>query len=299
MKSEHLTNGIFLVLIGGLLLFRNMGVIPAIPWGNLLQFWPMLIVIAGLQLLFPKGFFSILAPLVLVVTVAVALLGYTPFDFSREWHGEYTNQTIAAEDSFELGQLRVIDVPISNVHIVANPLLAEDEIQVGGYRSLITTPQATTYQTRTQFTVTGTGNRRNRFFSNISVPPLNVRLNTATDWDIALEMGVAVGVLDLTGLNWQRITVDAGITNLTLQLNQGEVGRQIRINSGLSRLVLEVHRNANVRINSSTPGFLTNLENQGFTRQGDIYLAPYFNPNIPITEVFVDSGLSNINVRWQ
>jgi len=123
-------------------------------------------------------------------------------------------------------------------------------------------------------------------------------LSPALLWNFDLHMGIGLGVLDLRDLQWQRVDIGTGITNLTFRLAESDQERTLDIAAGIGQVRLELPRTANVRAAVSSPSFLHNLERQGFSEHGGDYVSPGYNEDGAVTRIKIDSGIANIQVRW-
>lgn len=71
-KNPSFFGAFFLICIGVLLLLNNLGYLSWLIWSDLFRFWPVLLIIAGIQMIFPKNFISqFLASL-----IGVIILGF-------------------------------------------------------------------------------------------------------------------------------------------------------------------------------------------------------------------------------
>lgn len=70
---------VFLVAIGSVLLLNNLNIIPWSSWENLVKFWPMLLILWGLEMLLGGGKLANLVVTVIGVSLLVLILGsYVP-----------------------------------------------------------------------------------------------------------------------------------------------------------------------------------------------------------------------------
>ncbi len=85
MSPARFRWGILFVLIGGLLLLNNLGVLPWWTWPDILSLWPLLLIAIGVEKIFTRSkveFIAYLAPVALaVIVVWVAFDGFSTGDF--------------------------------------------------------------------------------------------------------------------------------------------------------------------------------------------------------------------------
>lgn len=299
MNSRHLTNGTFLVIIGLLLLSASLGITPSIPWWNLLSFWPILFVIAGLRLLFPRGVLALLAPLVLILTITAAFSGYSPANFTRQWWGEYKSQLIQADSLKPTALLNIRDIPMGNIDLKSDAALPGGTVKVTSHSNLITANQVPSIGQGNLFTLQRSSSRR--FPNNLNAfvsQPIDISISSAEQWDFSFTMGIVSGVLDLTDIQWNKLKVDSGISHLTLNLKNSGKNQEIEFRTGISHLTLYIPTDINLRITSQTPFFLRKLEKEGFKREQDVYTSPNFSPTLPYLEMHLETGIGLISVHW-
>ncbi len=298
MKSRLLTNGTVLIIIGVIFLLRNLGIPTVIPWVNLWQLWPMFLVVLGLQILFPRGVLSIIAPVVLVFTLVIAFLGAPLFPWTTP---DYMEASFPLQTDVSHGELRVQNVPVANISLQANTALHPPAVLFGGERTLIGDWGATQRDTSGIYTVKGHRSLGGQFSTfNGSRAQLDLSINPTLDWNFNFDIAVINGRLDLTDLLWSNLVLSSGIANLTIRLGTAFAdGAEIHINSGISRVALEVSQDVGLRITTSTPSFLHNLERSGFDPLGDSYISPaYLADDPPKVHLIINSGISTISLNW-
>ena len=299
MNSKHLTSGTFLVILGFLILGRNLGFIPSVPWLHFLYFWPVLLIAAGLQLLFPRGVLALLAPAVLILTTLAVLSGFTPADFTPKWWGEYQPQRIQADSVEPTALLTVKEIPMGTINLQLDETLPGGTIQFVSHSKLT----AASYRGNTiggnRFTLQNISNHGfPRALHTIVSQPLEISVGSHETWQFSFHMGVMTGTLDLSEIQWSKLAVESGISHLILILHQPERNQEIWLNSGLSHLTLHIPKNMNLRIVTETPFFLRGLEKQGFQREQKIYTSPHFSPTLPFVQLHIETGIGTAAVHW-
>jgi hypothetical protein len=82
-RHGSLAWGLFFIVIGILVLLSNLGSIPPIAWANVLRFWPVIIILIGVDTLFGHSdvadlITSIIALFIFATILGVIFLLYTP-----------------------------------------------------------------------------------------------------------------------------------------------------------------------------------------------------------------------------
>ena len=68
--------GFFLIFIGLVFLLNNLGFLPNSIWNEIWKFWPLIIIIIGIQVLFGKSPFARMIVLLLTLFVFAGVLAY-------------------------------------------------------------------------------------------------------------------------------------------------------------------------------------------------------------------------------
>lgn len=292
MKSGKLTVGTAFLVIGVLLLGRTAGWFPAFSWAHLLRFWPVIFIALGLELIFPKGILSLLAPLSIVIAVIFALSGPAALPDKLEWHSLPT-RTITAPSATPEAELILNDMPAIRIELLGSSGLPGNQVLAADQMGLMRTTQVVSIQGRNHFSLTA----RSRWSTGIK--PLKITLPTYPIWASTINAGILSGHMDLTELKWSNLTVNSGITNLEISLADPQADQTLHFRTGIANLVLHMPRGINLQVISNSPFPLRQLTNAQFTRLGKRYTAPGFDPTQPSIEIVIDAGISSVEVVWQ
>lgn len=101
----------------------------------------------------------------------------------------------------------------------------------------------------------------------------------------------------LGNLNAERISVDAGLGDVTLRFD-GEWRRDARldVDMGMGSLDLRFPRGLGVRL--VLDSFLTSLDPQGLLKEGEAYYSPDWEEAERRIDVRIDSAVGRVNVGW-
>lgn len=292
MKSGKLTTGTIILVVGVLLLGQTLGWLPAFSWANLIRLWPIILIALGLELIFPRGVLSLAAPLSIVIAVVFALNGPAAIPERIDWHTLPT-RSITAPTATPSAELILNDMPGIRLDLKGSSQVPGNQVNATGSSVLIRTTHVSSVQGRNRFSLTA----RSRWSTGLQ--PLRITLPTYPSWETTINAGVASGQMDLTELNWSTITVNAGITNLRINVAEPKKDQRIQIRSGVANLVLQLPRGINLEVISNSPLPLRQLTNAQFTRLGKRYTTPGFDPTQPSIEIVIDAGISSVEVVWQ
>lgn len=297
MRSRHLTNGTFILLIGVYFLLRNLGIISSISWSSIFSLWPLLLIIIGIQIIFPRGLLSLLAPLLLIASFIILIFGPTlPFGIDGELiHGEFP-----FDDKIHTATLVLDSVPVAELDLYANTDPLAPAISFSGNDSVI---ESWDFNRQTQSYIFAGADKTIPFFSlgqSYQLDPFTLNLNPNIDWDFQLNITVAAGIIDLSSLTWKSLTIDSGVSHLTIKTGAAlHNSAEIIFESGISKLTLQIPRNLAVRITPSEPEFLNRLTTDGLKKSGKRFITPNFGDSDTKTlDIVIKAGISHVNIEW-
>lgn len=240
---------IILVGVGVIWLLVNLGVIAPISIGTVLQFWPILLIVLGLDILFGRqyawvgGLVGILAIAGLVAYLVMAPASTAPASSQvlSENFSAPVGETVSVGYHFETASEPV------NIHSLAS-----------GSDKLI--DANLTHQGQINFNVSGTSNKIVNL-SEITNPSdwFNWNLfNSNTKWDIGLASGIPADIslsggsgsidADLTGLKLQSLKADMGSGASNFTLPQSDQDMTLDLNSGSGSVNLSLPSSTNVTL---------------------------------------------------
>lgn len=295
MRNHYLTRGLVLVVIGVILLLYNVGVITRIPWTNLMQLWPLFLVAFGLHLLFSRGVLAFLAPLLVVVTIAVAFLGFPPQlgTVSRD----YIRTNFQRYETATYSGLRLQGLSVADVRL--RPLPAESELtldaSVPGWLNARWTQESV--DSEPVYTLRG-HSAGTRFWPSVrSSRPLELALSPDVLWDVSLQAGVANGRLNLEDIQWRSVSVEAGVVSLRIETTVLKQPSRIQVQSGVGQVTLVIPQEQPARITTSgTPSFLNNVSAQGFVSDNGAYVTEGFADAPNPLDIAIEGGITNLRV---
>ena len=284
---------LLLILLGTALLLDSLGVW-SLNWGDLWRLWPLLLVLAGLQIIFSRTTWGGLVSLLVVVAVIVGVIVLSP----PEGRARVTEEAISHPAGDIASAIVRADLGIGSLEVSA----LEDSDQVFELRARYDRSQV-------------------RLTHDVQVEDgiARVRLGTAsrgTGWsplgrsfesewrlllnsDVATQLDVSTGVssthLALERLALTRLTVNAGVGEVRLMLpNAGRY--EVSVDGGVGALTIDVPEDveARVRINRG----LGSLEvAPRFRPQGVYYVTEGYADATHRAEIDVDGGVGSITIR--
>jgi hypothetical protein len=296
--TRGITGAIILIGIGVAFLLTNLGVL-TINWLYVLRFWPVLLVLIGLDLLLGR---SALGSAVVAI-LGLAIVGGI-FFFAATQAPErigLSGNTITRDIEQELDGAEALQVTIELGAIAADIHAASDEVYA--VRGEITTNEE--FVVETTYSVSqGTG-YLNITQQDTDVPfvvgtelvgELDLALTDAVPVDIIVTIGAGEVTLDLSGVNLRSLSVEGGAGAVTVILpDEGDF--PVSLKAAVGNIDLTVPLDLEARVDFS--GALTHLEvPDRFTevRDDNWETAGYENARERAT-IEVDAALGAVTIR--
>lgn len=297
MRSRHLTNGVLILLVGVYFLLRNMGVISRISWSSIFSLWPLLLIIIGIQIIFPRGLLSLLSPLLLIGAFVLLVLG-TPLQSGLGGgliHGEFP-----LDEQIKTATLVLDNIPVAELKLYATAAHFAPAISFSGHDSVI---ESWYFNQQSQSYIFNGTDKTTPFFSlgqSYRLDPFTINLNSDLNWNFLFNIPVATGIIDLSSLSWQNLAIDSGVSHLTVITGTDlHNSAEIIFESGVGKLTLQIPRNLDVRVTPSEPEFLNRLNTTGLERSGKYFITPNFGETESKTlNIIIKTGISHITIEW-
>ncbi len=289
---------LILITIGVLFLLANMGMLPVSFWELALAYWPLILILIGLEIII--GRYSAIGALVVVV-LWIALVGGVLWLASNQGGGILPTATAVTDQATQaLGDIKsaAVDLNIGTARTTVGALGSDtSDLMQGTFRHAEGTRVTKTYN------VVGTEGRLglkeegiNFVFFGPSVSQWDIKLYPQIPIALSVNGGVGTATLDLSGLNITSLSVDSGVGSLnittpktgttTMQVNGGVGSANVTIPQGVA---------ARLRVNAGLGGI--HVDTVRFPKFGDTYQSADFASAANKIDIEVDGGLGSINVR--
>lgn len=328
MNSRNLLTGVLLLGLGVLFLGRNLGWFD-VDWRELTRFWPVLIILLGVNLLFGSRSRALTVTTVVLLAVAVPLVIVNRVHDRRE-HRDFHNDDHDAFDSDGYGQHDEFDsddesttdtVRVSGEQRFVEPMsmglqTASFTLKGGAAHFFLRDTTAQLAEARADLGFgryglrrvgDGTGanlvfemkddqkikwkkeNWRGEFKNNV-----DVRLNPAPLWDLTAEIGAGEADFDLTPYRVRRLKLETGVTDVDVKLGSRADLTEVDVDAGVAQVTLKVPQSAGCRIDHEG---LSLTDFDGFEKVGNFYQTPGYDQATKKINIKFDSGLAKLEVE--
>ena len=307
MKSEKIVWGITLVFIGTILLLDNFDIIDFY-WRSVWNFWPLFLILAGLNLVFGKAKQSsagkaLVILLTCVVLGTVAYMGSTRSNQYSNWFFD-NDEELSASDT---NQVRTFSETY-------NPAVPNAALTIEGGATVYELKQATAQlfeaevnQSYGQYTLTKS--------STDSVDKVNfkmldgswnlkksnankaiLRLNPNPIWSIKLDMGAGKADFDLSAYKLAALTIEGGAAAFEVKLGQPLTLTTVSVDTGVADVKVSIPENAACQIEYE--GGLTSKSFEGFDKKRDgLYESANYATAATKIHIKLNGGLSSFKVK--
>ncbi len=295
MNRDKIAPGLILIGIGILFLLRNMGIIHWWTIGSLLRFWPLILVVIGINIIFRNhpvvttitwvAFFAI------VVGFAIANPAQPPWNNMRGNSSEPTDISIPMESN--------LDEAVLKLSTGAMKL----KMEAGDQELLLV--EDFPFEPEIKLNDSNNGRRKEISISTNSINIIGpndeyreslIQLNKNVRWDIEAKLGAAASEMDLRELDFEKVSMEVGAGDFKLLLPQTESDSQITINAGASQVVLELPREVNARIEANNVLSQTSIDGRHWDQQGDVYYSKSYDDSKPVVDIEVTMGVGRVEV---
>ncbi len=252
MKFRNVFWGLSLIIVGSLLVARNLGVVD-FDWFNILRLWPLIFILWGLSVLPVREIIKIGALVILLGGATWFVLEYpgsgreNNFEFliDRDFDNNNSsltenqeNFTVPFADSIENAKLEMDAAAGSfSLNDTCSDLLTFS--QAGTFRSLY---QYHVYRSNHDVTV-NISERNEHIFYNNNHKKVVIRLSDKPVWDISLDAGASSVNYDLSKFKVRKVSLDGGAGSFKITLGDKYPDVKIDIDAGASSLTLRVPEN--------------------------------------------------------
>lgn len=313
MKTEKIIWGLVLVFIGGILLLQNFGMID-FQWLVIWRFWPLILILIGANMLFSRENSRAGAAVSVLLTVAaLAFIGWqgslpdADGDGGLRWSYRFKSD----DDKPEPADAKVHNNVFNEEYIpgTKNAIL---NISGGATTYILKDTTASLFNARV---ASSYGDYSLEKVSKDSIETLNFKMsdkesfrldgkgpndatmamNTGPVWDINVETGAGKTDFDLSAFKIRKITFQGGATKMNLKLGMPLENTEIKIETGVSKISIQVPASAACRVN--TDSGLSSNDFEGFEKQSDnSWVTPGFNKASKKMTINLEGGLSKFNV---
>ena len=248
-----------LILVGVFALLINAGLVPAERLDRLVDLWPLILIVIGLELVVRRAVKGPTAEIAAALVVLLAIVGAAAYVVL----GPATpTGTQTLDESAKLGSLDKatvrVDVGAANITMQGSSSLGgslfKAHIEYSGRKPDVGLDTSTGEVHISQSNTSGFFFQNRRFV-------LSLQLNASIPWKIAVNSGASSDTFNVSGLHVSSIDVNTGASRETISLGTPSGTVPITINGGA--LTVNAHRPRGVAASVAVSGGAVNLNFDG------------------------------------
>lgn len=308
-RRRSLVGPAILITLGLVLLGQNLGLLPSDAWLALGQFWPVLLVLAGAELIFGRSSLGATIATILLIMTVVAVLGSLLFlapvlgSGNAPLVGMSSSSLVVDRLTQELGNAKhaTIDLEHGAGRLVIGALpagstqLIEAELGHGQGSAIERSVQERNGGTYVQLRShagwngfpSGGGFRQD----------WTIRLAPGVPTDLQVRGGASSVAMDLSDLRVRNLSVESGASEVNVTLPQASGFTTARVQTGAAGVYINVPAGVAARITSQSGLSDTNIDTIRFPRNGNYYQSPDYDTAANRVDLRIESGVSEITVR--
>jgi hypothetical protein len=296
-RRPGLIGPLILITVGVLFLLANLGMLPLSFWQIAARFWPLILILIGLEIIFGRR--STLGALLVVALWIAVIAGIIWMAYSG---GGLLGPSATASEQLTqpLGEIKsaIVDLNVGVSTAFITPLASDaTDLMQGTFRHTEGTRIIKTYN------VVGDEGRLALREEGINPVPF---VGADSRWDIALSPRVPVALrinagvgnvnLDLAALNVPSLSINAGVSALrvttprtgatSLNLDGGVGSASITIPDGVAARIRIRGGLGAVRVNESR-----------FPKIGEIYQSADYASASNKIDIDIDGGVGSVNIQ--
>lgn len=315
MKTDRIMWGIILLFIGGVLLLENFNIIDFY-WSSIWRFWPVFLIIAGLNILFNKNKSQMGGAISLgVLIIALGVLfyrGIQPRHNENKWLDKSFEPNIDMDfdddQGHDRGKESRFSAPLPDVvakRTVLNISGGGTSFELKGETDSLFT--ASTHRSRTGYslvnetvdsvnTLTFKMKGKSSWSVNEGGNDVDFLMNKNPEWEIHMNMGAGEVKFDLSEYKVRSFNFDGGAAALDIRIGDLLPIADVTVKTGVADVKLNVPEGVGCRITTKTG--LSAKDFNGFTKLKEgLYESPNYASSTKKVFIKLDGGLSNFEVH--
>jgi hypothetical protein len=312
MKADKLFWGLIFVFVGTIFLLENFDIID-FSWRYIWHFWPLLLIITGVNIVFANSKSKSGAIIIGVITLlALSFLTFKGLEQrtseSRRWSWNWDSDEDEEETDKDSSNFSTYSEDYSsnykeatlNVYGAASTFeietgadkLFESEIKETSNRYFLKkteTDSSVVLEFRTK-------NENTNFnFKNDEYSKVRMKINDNPIWDINLKMGAGKIDFDFSKNKVKNVSLKGGAAEFNVKLGDLYNDVDLTAETGVAEIKIAIPKNSGCKIKTQTG--LSSKDFQGFTKNSDgTYETENFKTSPNKINILLKGGLSDFEV---
>lgn len=291
MNSSRFSWGMVIIVLGGLLLAANFGYIGEIFWSNLWKFWPAILIIWGVAVLFSQkgksgNKIGVLVSLIIVITI-IALALWQSQKSNNEQIGTTSISESSIKDNIELS----IKFGASELKLDGNGYQALSG-EVKSYENVQLNRQEVADTTKISLNQTAShpgywiGKREKTLF--------DLSLAQMPSYQVKIDTGASKFDLDFEKVKLKELKINSGASSGNIKLSDMLNLSKVHISSGASSFNIYIPKNVAIKITNDSGLSSVDVNDLGLNRNDKEYVSKDYDLQERKIEIQLSTGASSI-----
>ena len=284
--------GLLLILIGGLLLAKNLGLV-SVSLSNIWNLWPLIIVGAGLSVLSFRNVIwrifvtvCIFAMLALIAWVAIGSPSISSPVVSKEITIQKSSDNVKQADVSVTSGANTLKIDTVDQTAIAKAKL----------ESNIATLTDLSVENGTTQQITLNMQTNNNWLNGSIRSSLTVDLARNLPISLNVNVGASDTDIDMTNAQLRNIDIDAGASDISIKFGSLESNIGISIDAGASSIVLKIPKDSGVRLNLDGGMTTNSLADLNLVSDG-VYESSNYSKSTKKVDIKCQIGVSSFKIE--
>lgn len=295
LNTEKITAGIVLIGIGLIVLLANLGIITWLSLTSIFNLWPLLLIVAGINIIFKRNRFVAAGTWILFFAVLISYSYYNIGGINTYSEASYTRVQLNKPAELRTGELKIdfggaiVDIKGTNRYL----------IDADYAHNMIRFTNNFSDQERHGMMKFEPVNQINWLNTSRQALKYQIDLHEEVLWDIKADMGAVSGVLDFSNVKLKNLDLDVGAGNLTLIFASNTEDTYVKLDAGASKVDLILKDDVGAKIKIDGLLSKTNVEALGWTKSGEYLISPNYDDADSKLFLDIDVGVGKLNIIEQ
>lgn len=315
MSYKKIFWGAVLILIGILIILRNVGAI-SFTWWSLMRLWPIVLVLWGISLIPMKDWIKLLVSFLILVFAFFLMTRDNQARYPGfRWLGRPFHEWNWNDEDWEKWQQKrgdKTDISYQNLVEPYDSTMTAAELRLdaaaGEFHVSDTTTHLIDFERKGfwgDYSMTSMDSGEKQIISltlqdqNIHRPgrehKVNIKLHPAPVWDFDLDIGAAAVNLDMSSYKTKSIDIDGGAASIEMVLGDDYPETQVTIDAGASSITIKVPQASGCEVNANT--VLSSRDLEGFHKIKDhTFQSDDFDSSGNRIFISIDAAVSSLSI---
>ncbi|MHB1006642.1 MAG: LiaI-LiaF-like domain-containing protein [Chloroflexota bacterium] len=302
-RGRSILGPLLLIGIGVLFLLNTLNILPWNVWENLWRFWPVILILIGLDIILGRGnpwASAIMGFVVVAIVLALAFaVAFVPVGFTFSGGPNATLEAQSVQVPLDGARSGTVNVNFGagtlNVSALGSDTgnLVEGSLRHTGGRAI--EQQIGRQGDRTTLALSQQGSIS--ILGNNGTEIWQLRLNHSVPLDLNVEGGAVDAHLDLSQLKVNNLYVNLGASSVRLTMPQAAGLTKATFKSGMASLQIDIPQGVAARITSQGGMSSTDVDQGRFPNRGGYYQSPDYDTAANKVEISIEAGMASVRVR--